>query len=52
MWWKFILVVGPLTALMESQAASLNQKGVPAIAITFNSENPEKLLQVSFNVIW
>ncbi|KAF7360458.1 p-loop containing nucleoside triphosphate hydrolase protein [Mycena venus] len=42
---KIILVVGPLTALMESQATSLNEKGVPAVAITSNSKNPEQLLQ-------
>ncbi|KAJ6600520.1 hypothetical protein DFH09DRAFT_1302981 [Mycena vulgaris] len=43
---KIILVVGPLTALMESQAASLTEKGVLAIAITFNSQNLDQLLKV------
>jgi superfamily II DNA helicase RecQ len=45
---KIVLVVGPLTALMQSQASSLAEKGVPAIAITSTSENPEQLLKVSF----
>jgi superfamily II DNA helicase RecQ len=45
---KIVLVVGPLTALMQSQASSLAEKGVPAIAITSTSENPEQLLKVCF----
>ncbi|KAJ6609738.1 P-loop containing nucleoside triphosphate hydrolase protein [Mycena sp. CBHHK59/15] len=45
---KIILIVGPLTALMQSQAASLTEKGVPAVAITSISENPEQLLKASF----
>ncbi|KAJ7845681.1 P-loop containing nucleoside triphosphate hydrolase protein [Mycena leptocephala] len=42
---KIVLVVGPLTVLMQSQASSLAEKGVPAIAITSTSENPEQLLK-------
>ncbi|KAJ7692229.1 P-loop containing nucleoside triphosphate hydrolase protein [Mycena rosella] len=42
---KIILVVGPLTALMESQAADLTQKGIPAVAISSTSENPDQLLK-------
>ncbi|KAJ7440267.1 P-loop containing nucleoside triphosphate hydrolase protein [Mycena latifolia] len=42
---KTILVVGPLTALMQSQASSLAEKGVPAIAITATSDNPKQLLK-------
>ncbi|KAJ6456465.1 P-loop containing nucleoside triphosphate hydrolase protein [Mycena sanguinolenta] len=34
---KIVLVVGPLVALMEDQAKSLNEKGVPAVAITATS---------------
>ncbi|KAJ6583088.1 hypothetical protein DFH09DRAFT_1437873 [Mycena vulgaris] len=46
---KIILVVGPLMALMESQAASLTEKGVPAIAITSNSKNPDQLLKLGLS---
>ncbi|KAJ6592736.1 P-loop containing nucleoside triphosphate hydrolase protein [Mycena capillaripes] len=35
---KIILVVSPLTALMESQAAGLNEKGVPAAADIGNNK--------------
>jgi superfamily II DNA helicase RecQ len=49
---KIILVVSPLTALMESQAASLNEKSVPAVPLTSNSRNPDRLLQVSFTLKW
>ncbi|KAJ7508063.1 P-loop containing nucleoside triphosphate hydrolase protein [Mycena galericulata] len=44
---KIILVVGPLSALMQSQASSLMEKGVPAVALTSQSENPEQLLKAS-----
>jgi superfamily II DNA helicase RecQ len=43
---KTILVVGPLTALMESQASDLVAKGVPAIAITSNCNNLDETLTV------
>ncbi|KAJ7720137.1 P-loop containing nucleoside triphosphate hydrolase protein [Mycena maculata] len=46
---KIVLVVGPLTALMESQAIGLAQKGVPAIAISSTSENPNLLLKEAEN---
>ncbi|KAF7348140.1 p-loop containing nucleoside triphosphate hydrolase protein [Mycena sanguinolenta] len=39
-----MLFVGPLTALLESQAADLTERGVPAIAISSTSEDPDKLL--------
>ncbi|KAJ7660982.1 hypothetical protein B0H17DRAFT_1212412 [Mycena rosella] len=48
---KTILVVGPLTALMQSQALSLAERGVPAVAITANSENPDQLLKVSGSLL-
>ncbi|KAF7373721.1 p-loop containing nucleoside triphosphate hydrolase protein [Mycena sanguinolenta] len=41
---KIVLVVGPLVALMEDQAKTLNEKGIPAIAITGNSPNLEQAL--------
>lgn len=44
---KIILVVGPLSALMQSQAASLVEKGVPAVALTSESKNPEQILKES-----
>ncbi|KAJ6620225.1 P-loop containing nucleoside triphosphate hydrolase protein, partial [Mycena sp. CBHHK59/15] len=44
---KIILVVGPLSALMQSQAAGLVSKGVPAVALTSESKNPDQLLQAS-----
>ncbi|KAJ6592823.1 P-loop containing nucleoside triphosphate hydrolase protein [Mycena capillaripes] len=40
---KIILVVGPLTALLESQAADLTEKGVPAVAISPTSSDPDQL---------
>ncbi|KAJ7127539.1 P-loop containing nucleoside triphosphate hydrolase protein [Mycena crocata] len=42
---KIILAVGPLTALMESQALDLTKKGVPAIALTSNIPNLDLALQ-------
>ncbi|KAK6985087.1 P-loop containing nucleoside triphosphate hydrolase protein [Favolaschia claudopus] len=42
---KIILVVGPLSALMLSQATSLTQKGIPAVALTSETEEPEKVLK-------
>ena len=44
---KIVLVVGPLVALLESQAKSLNEKGIPAVSITARSENTDELLTVS-----
>ncbi|KAJ7080321.1 P-loop containing nucleoside triphosphate hydrolase protein [Mycena epipterygia] len=41
---KIFLVVGPLVALLEAQARSLNEKGIPATAITGRSSNVEQLL--------
>ncbi|KAJ7127701.1 P-loop containing nucleoside triphosphate hydrolase protein, partial [Mycena epipterygia] len=41
---KIVLVIGPLVALLESQAKSLNEKGIPAAAITGKSENLDQLL--------
>ncbi|KAJ7687525.1 P-loop containing nucleoside triphosphate hydrolase protein [Mycena rosella] len=41
---KIVLVVGPLVALMEEQAKVRNAKGIPAIASTDNSPNPEQSL--------
>ncbi|KAJ7197346.1 hypothetical protein B0H12DRAFT_1245054 [Mycena haematopus] len=41
---KIILVVGPLTALLEAQAADLTEKGVPAVAISSTSSHL-KLIQ-------
>ncbi|KAJ7235274.1 P-loop containing nucleoside triphosphate hydrolase protein [Mycena haematopus] len=41
---KIVLVVGPLVALMEDQAKTLNEKGIPAVAITGNSPNLEQSL--------
>ncbi|KAJ6466225.1 P-loop containing nucleoside triphosphate hydrolase protein [Mycena sanguinolenta] len=40
---KIVLVVGPLTALLESQAAELTEKGVPAIAISSTNEERDRL---------
>ncbi|KAF9064475.1 P-loop containing nucleoside triphosphate hydrolase protein [Rhodocollybia butyracea] len=36
---KIILVLGPLTGLMKSQAKNLNAIGVPAVALTGDKEN-------------
>ncbi|KAJ7166272.1 P-loop containing nucleoside triphosphate hydrolase protein [Mycena filopes] len=41
---KIILVVGPLTALMDSQAGDLTGKKIPAVAISSTSANPDQLL--------
>ncbi|KAJ7499879.1 P-loop containing nucleoside triphosphate hydrolase protein [Mycena latifolia] len=46
---KIILVVGPLTALMESQAVDLTARGVPAVAISSTSPNPDQLLKAPEN---
>jgi superfamily II DNA helicase RecQ len=43
---KIILVVGPLSALMQSQAAGLVKRGVPAVALTSETKNPEQILKV------
>jgi superfamily II DNA helicase RecQ len=43
---KIVLVVGPLVALMEDQTKTLNEKSIPAIAITGNRPNLEKSLTV------
>ncbi|KAJ7143117.1 hypothetical protein C8R43DRAFT_1238079 [Mycena crocata] len=45
---KILLVVGPLTALMQSQANDLISRGVPAVAITSDSHLPVKI-QTSFS---
>lgn len=36
---KIVLVLGPLSGLMKAQAKELNQKGVPAVALTGDNEN-------------
>ncbi|KAK6977332.1 p-loop containing nucleoside triphosphate hydrolase protein [Favolaschia claudopus] len=41
---KNVLVVGPLTALIESQAADLSEKGIPSVAISSTSTDPDQLL--------
>ncbi|KAJ7851208.1 P-loop containing nucleoside triphosphate hydrolase protein [Mycena leptocephala] len=41
---KIILLVGPLVGLLEAQAKTLNEKGIPAAAITSKSKNIEELL--------
>ncbi|KAJ7177837.1 P-loop containing nucleoside triphosphate hydrolase protein [Mycena filopes] len=41
---RIVLVVSPLVALMEAQAKSLSEKGVPAVAITGTSPDLEQLL--------
>ncbi|KAJ6552521.1 P-loop containing nucleoside triphosphate hydrolase protein [Mycena sp. CBHHK59/15] len=41
---KIFLVVGPLVALMEAQAQTLRDKGIPAVAITSLSGNVKQLL--------
>ncbi|KAJ7026462.1 P-loop containing nucleoside triphosphate hydrolase protein [Mycena alexandri] len=49
---KIVLVVGPLVALLEAQAKSLNDKCVPAVAITGNSPDIEQLLtRCWFNIL-
>jgi superfamily II DNA helicase RecQ len=44
---KIVLVVGPLVGLLEAQAKTLNEKKIPAVAITSKSEKIEELLTVS-----
>jgi hypothetical protein len=46
---KIVLVVGPLVALLQSQARTLNAKGIPAVAIVGGSKDLEKTLIVSEN---
>ncbi|KAJ7163529.1 P-loop containing nucleoside triphosphate hydrolase protein, partial [Mycena crocata] len=41
---KIVLVIGPLVALLESQAKLLNEKGIPAVAVTARSQNVDQLL--------
>ncbi|KAJ7027813.1 P-loop containing nucleoside triphosphate hydrolase protein [Mycena alexandri] len=41
---KIVLVIGPLVALLQSQARTLNEKKIPAIAITGDSENLDEML--------
>jgi superfamily II DNA helicase RecQ len=43
---KIILVLGPLTGLMKSQARDLNAIGVPAVALTGDNENLSRDLSV------
>lgn len=43
---KIILVIGPLVALMNSQAALLREKGIPAIAVTGKTKHPTDVLKV------
>jgi superfamily II DNA helicase RecQ len=44
---KIVLVIGPLIALLQSQARTLNEKGIPAVAIIGGSKDLEKTLIVS-----
>ncbi|KAK7018608.1 P-loop containing nucleoside triphosphate hydrolase protein [Favolaschia claudopus] len=39
---KIVLVIGPLVALLRSQASNLNKHGVPAIAVTGSNAHLEK----------
>lgn len=51
---KMLLVVGPLTGLMDSQAKALNARGIPAVAMTSVTENLDQVLKVglfNFNVV-
>ncbi|KAJ6492528.1 P-loop containing nucleoside triphosphate hydrolase protein [Mycena vitilis] len=41
---KIVLVVGPLVALLQSQARTLNEKGIPAVAITGGTADLEQQL--------
>ncbi|KAJ7438254.1 P-loop containing nucleoside triphosphate hydrolase protein [Mycena latifolia] len=41
---KIVLVLGPLMGLLEAQAKTLNEKKIPAVAITSKSENTDQLL--------
>jgi superfamily II DNA helicase RecQ len=43
---KIILVIGPLVGLLEAQAKTLNEKHIPAVAITSKSTNVEQLMTV------
>ncbi|KAJ3816476.1 hypothetical protein F5880DRAFT_1494247, partial [Lentinula raphanica] len=43
---KILLVVSPLIGLMESQAKLLNEKGIPAVAMTSVTKNLECILKV------
>ncbi|KAJ7448404.1 P-loop containing nucleoside triphosphate hydrolase protein [Mycena latifolia] len=41
---KIVLVIGPLVALLEAQAKTLNEKHIPAVAITSKSQNMDQML--------
>ncbi|KAJ6475103.1 P-loop containing nucleoside triphosphate hydrolase protein [Mycena vitilis] len=41
---KIVLVIGPLVALLQSQARTLNEKGIPAVSITGASTNLKESL--------
>ncbi|KAK7030656.1 p-loop containing nucleoside triphosphate hydrolase protein [Favolaschia claudopus] len=41
---KIVLVIGPLVALLEAQAKTLNEKGIPAAAITSKTQNLDQIL--------
>lgn len=43
---KIILVIGPLSGLMKAQAAALVEIGVPAVALTRETENLSSELKV------
>lgn len=43
---RTVLVIGPISALLEEQAAELRSKGVPAAALTSNTPNMDSVLQV------
>jgi superfamily II DNA helicase RecQ len=43
---KIVMVVGPLVALMQSQAAALVAKGIPSIAVTGSTERLKDVLKV------
>lgn len=47
---KIVLVIGPLVALLQAQARSLNEKGIPAVALTGDSKNLEEDLIVRAHV--
>ncbi|KAJ7066255.1 P-loop containing nucleoside triphosphate hydrolase protein [Mycena amicta] len=42
---KIILVIGPLVALLEAQANSLNSRGIPAVAITQQTPNLDQAMK-------
>lgn len=46
---KIILVIGPLSGLMKSQARDLVRIGVPAVALTRETEDLEKELKVTID---